>query len=130
MAHKALKRVSKARLVAISLFDLRDKASEIAVIDPALFLTTIHFDMSFLESAYDTMSSLDLPYENLFGWAETNMRQLEMLIDQEEFEVGYHYYMRPEECVTGINLLTSNTFTEQIDQFYNYPDCRKIIIKN
>ena len=87
---KALKRVSKARLVAIGLFDLRDKASEIAVMDPALFLQTIQFDMSFLESAYDTMSSLDLPYENLPDWAETNMRQLEMLIDQEEFEaIGF-----------------------------------------
>lgn len=48
---------------------------------------------------------------------------------QKEFEIGYHYYMRPEDCVTGLNLLEQKTFVEQIDRFYNYPDCRTIIIK-
>jgi dTDP-4-amino-4,6-dideoxygalactose transaminase len=47
---------------------------------------------------------------------------------QKEFEVGYHYYMRPEDCVTGLNLLDQKQFTEQIDSYYNYPDCRNIRI--
>jgi dTDP-4-amino-4,6-dideoxygalactose transaminase len=48
---------------------------------------------------------------------------------QKTFEVGYHYYMRPEWCVIGLNLLENQQFTEQEEKFYNYPDCRKIIIK-
>jgi dTDP-4-amino-4,6-dideoxygalactose transaminase len=47
---------------------------------------------------------------------------------QKEFEIGYHYYMRPEDCVRGINLLEERNFVKQIDKFYNYPDCREIII--
>jgi dTDP-4-amino-4,6-dideoxygalactose transaminase len=48
--------------------------------------------------------------------------------EQKVFRVGYHYYLRPEECVVGLNLLESQQFTPQQDKFYNYPDCRSIII--
>jgi dTDP-4-amino-4,6-dideoxygalactose transaminase len=47
---------------------------------------------------------------------------------QKTFNVGYHYYMRPEDCVKGLNKLHNNELLEQIDQFYNYPDLRKITI--
>jgi dTDP-4-amino-4,6-dideoxygalactose transaminase len=47
---------------------------------------------------------------------------------QRDFEVGYHYYMRPEDCITGLNLLEKQQFVEQIDKHYNYPDCRTIVI--
>jgi dTDP-4-amino-4,6-dideoxygalactose transaminase len=50
-------------------------------------------------------------------------------ITQGEFELGFHYYMRPEECIKGINMLENKEFTEQEERFYNYPDCRKIVIK-
>jgi dTDP-4-amino-4,6-dideoxygalactose transaminase len=48
--------------------------------------------------------------------------------DQQTFELGFHYFMRPEDCVTGINILNSGHLVQQIDSFYNYPDCRTIII--
>lgn len=51
-------------------------------------------------------------------------------VEQESFEVGFHYFMRPEECVTGLNMLNSNQLITQIDSYYNYPDCRKIKITN
>ncbi len=49
--------------------------------------------------------------------------------DQGEFEVGYHYYLRPEECVKGLNLLNEGKFIKQIDKHYDYPDCREITIR-
>ena len=49
-------------------------------------------------------------------------------VDQKRFQVGYHYYLRPEECVTGLNLLEQQQFTEQLEKYYNYPDCREIEI--
>lgn len=48
---------------------------------------------------------------------------------QGTFAVGYHYYMRPEDCVTGLNLLHNKQFTPQVPEFYNYPDCRQLTIK-
>jgi len=48
--------------------------------------------------------------------------------DQEIFEVGYHYYMRPEEAVIGLSKLQARNFTQQLDKYYNYPDCRTITI--
>lgn len=48
---------------------------------------------------------------------------------QEKFNVGYHYYMRPEDCVTGLNLLHDKKFTPQLDEYYNYPDCRQLTIE-
>ena len=48
---------------------------------------------------------------------------------QQDFEVGYHYYMKPEDCVNGINQLNEKKFTEQVDKYYDYPDCRSIKIR-
>ena len=50
-------------------------------------------------------------------------------ISQTEFEVGYHYYLRPEECVVGLNLLNQRKFTPQLDKHFDYPDCRLIKFK-
>lgn len=48
---------------------------------------------------------------------------------QKHFAVGFHYYMKPEDCVTGMNILSKGTFTEQIKgRHYNYPDCSKLTI--
>jgi len=49
-------------------------------------------------------------------------------VTQQTFRVGYHYPMRPEECVNGLNLLAQRKFLKQEDKFYNYPDCRLIEI--
>lgn len=49
-------------------------------------------------------------------------------VDQKEFRVGYHYYMRPEDCVTALNLLDSRIFTPQTKEMHNYPDLRQIKI--
>ena len=51
-------------------------------------------------------------------------------VTQQVFSVGYHYYMRPEECLIGLNLLENCQFTEQLDEYYNYPDCRQIVIND
>jgi dTDP-4-amino-4,6-dideoxygalactose transaminase len=48
--------------------------------------------------------------------------------DQINFEEGYHYWMRPEDCVDGLNMLDQKQFTEQREEFYNYPDCRTLQI--
>jgi hypothetical protein len=37
--------------------------------------------------------------------------------------------MKPEDCVRGINFLAQKKFTEQVDRYYDYPDCRSIKIK-
>jgi hypothetical protein len=50
-------------------------------------------------------------------------------ITQPTFEEGYHYWMRPEDCVVGMNMLDNRQFTAQSDEMYNYPDCRTILIK-
>jgi len=49
---------------------------------------------------------------------------------QKTFRVGYHYTMRPEECIAGLNLLETQTFTEQLDKYFDYPDCRNIVIND
>lgn len=49
-------------------------------------------------------------------------------IKQGTFEIGYHYYMKPEDCIAGLNLLHNKRFTEQLPEFYNYPDCRELTI--
>ena len=51
-------------------------------------------------------------------------------ISQPEFEVGYHYTLKPEECVTGMNLLSQRHFVEQTDHHFDYPDCRLLNIVN
>jgi len=49
--------------------------------------------------------------------------------EQIEFSLGFHYYMRPEECIIGLNKLHNKEFVPQIDKLYNYPDIRKIVFK-
>jgi dTDP-4-amino-4,6-dideoxygalactose transaminase len=49
---------------------------------------------------------------------------------QTSFRVGYHYYLRPEECVVGLNLLEQKKFTKQLDKHFDYPNCKNIIIHN
>lgn len=49
-------------------------------------------------------------------------------INQKQFQLGFHYYMRPEECVKGINLFNNNQIVEQVESLYNYPDCRNLEI--
>lgn len=50
--------------------------------------------------------------------------------EQQTFKLGFHYYMRPEECITGLNMLNNNKINNNQEKFYNYPDCRKILIDN
>jgi dTDP-4-amino-4,6-dideoxygalactose transaminase len=47
---------------------------------------------------------------------------------QKKFRLGYHYYMRPEECVVGLNLLEQKKFTPQLPKHFDYPDCNDIEI--
>ena len=47
---------------------------------------------------------------------------------QDVFEVGYHYYLKPEDCVNGLNYLAKGKFVEQLDKHFDYPNCRKIKI--
>lgn len=49
-------------------------------------------------------------------------------IKQENFDIGFHYYLRPEDCVTGLNLLENQTITPQPREVFDYPDCRTIKI--
>ena len=46
---------------------------------------------------------------------------------QQTFQVGYHYMMRPEECVVGINKINNDEITHNYN--HNYPDLSKIAIK-
>lgn len=49
-------------------------------------------------------------------------------IEQKDFEIGFHYYLRPEECIIGLNLLEQKQFIEQTPEMFDYPDCRSIKI--
>lgn len=49
--------------------------------------------------------------------------------DQKKFRLGFHYYMRPEECITGLNMLKNKEFNYNQEKFYNYPDCRLLTIE-
>lgn len=46
--------------------------------------------------------------------------------DQEIFSVGYHYMMRPEFAVKGLNMLENKEFRDP--PAFNYPDLREIKI--
>jgi hypothetical protein len=48
--------------------------------------------------------------------------------NQQTFRVGYHYNMKPEECVEGLNRLAQGKFVEQIDKYFDYPDCSQLEI--
>jgi len=46
---------------------------------------------------------------------------------QQDFLLGFHYMMRPEEAVIGYNKLQNNDFIDQDNTFfYNYPDLSKL----
>jgi dTDP-4-amino-4,6-dideoxygalactose transaminase len=49
-------------------------------------------------------------------------------IEQRHFEIGFHYYLRPEECVIGKNLLLNRNLLAQTNDMFSYPDCRQIKI--
>lgn len=48
---------------------------------------------------------------------------------QRDFDLGYHYYMRPEEAIVAMNKFDAGDFVPQTDDLYNYPDCRTINIR-
>ena len=51
-------------------------------------------------------------------------------IDQQEFKVGYHYKMNPEECISALDKLYAYIDKGDYKPKPNiYPDCRKIKIK-
>lgn len=68
------------------------------------------------EELYQAASRMRMDGRDIFRYAPW--------IQQRDFNLGFHYYMRPEECVRGLNLLNNREFTEQLDSYYNYPDCR------
>lgn len=70
---------------------------------------------------YESASRMRSDGRNLFEYSSW--------IDQPVFEEGYHYWMRPEDCVHGLNMLHQKRFTEQIEAFYNYPDCSRLRIE-
>ena len=47
--------------------------------------------------------------------------------EQKNFTVGYHYYMRPEECVIALDKLQRIEVFQHTD--FSYPDCRTITIE-
>ncbi len=47
-------------------------------------------------------------------------------IDQQNFKLGYHYKMNPEECIRALEKLKN--YEEQDPLYVEYPDCRKIKI--
>jgi dTDP-4-amino-4,6-dideoxygalactose transaminase len=59
-----------------------------------------------------------------------NMFKYSPWVTQPEFEIGYHYTLKPEDCVVGLNLLQNRQFIEQRDELYNYPDCRLLTIND
>ncbi len=60
--------------------------------------------------------------------------------DQEEFDIGYHYMMRPEDAVKGLNMMSVDKIMDILTDgkdatvnnrgYENYPDLRKIKINN
>lgn len=57
-----------------------------------------------------------------------DIRAYKPWINQKTFEVGFHYYLRPEDAVIGNNILRSQKFLPQVSDFFNYPDCRELTI--
>lgn len=50
-------------------------------------------------------------------------------IDQQEFKIGYHYKLNPEECVTATHKLKEYiNNNDYAPKFIMYPDCRRINI--
>jgi len=49
--------------------------------------------------------------------------------DQKEFDIGYHYHMRPEDAVIGLNKLAAGEINDLGGKGYkHYPDLREITI--
>lgn len=69
---------------------------------------------------YEAASLMRMDGRNIFKYSPW--------IDQREFALGFHYYMKPEDCVTGLNLLHNKQFTKQLPEFYNYPNCKELTI--
>jgi len=69
---------------------------------------------------YEAASRMRMDGRNIFKYKPWST--------QGEFNIGFHYYMKPEDCVTGLNMLVAKQFTEQRPEFYNYPDCRELTI--
>lgn len=47
---------------------------------------------------------------------------------QKEFKVGYHYNMRLEDAVKGIEMMSNKQVKSKDSQQVRYPDCSKLII--
>jgi|SRR6056300_1006874 len=45
---------------------------------------------------------------------------------QKVFPIGFHYYMRPEECKVGIEKLHKDDYHQHSN--FSYPDCSQLII--
>ena len=69
---------------------------------------------------YEAASCMRMDGRNIFKYKPWST--------QGAFNLGFHYYMKPEDCVTGLNLLLDKKFTKQQAEFYNYPDCRELTI--
>lgn len=69
---------------------------------------------------YEAASLMRMDGRNIFKYSPW--------IEQQNFNLGFHYYMKPEDCVAGLNLLHNKQFTQQRAEFYNYPDCRELTI--
>jgi dTDP-4-amino-4,6-dideoxygalactose transaminase len=74
------------------------------------------------KNLYERASRMRYDGRDIFNFAPWN--------SQIEFEIGYHYYLKPEDCVSGLNLLAEGKFTPQLDKHFDYPDCRKIKIRD
>jgi len=56
--------------------------------------------------------------------------EIQPWIDQQEFSIGYHYKLNPEECIKGITYLDYYIKARKFDPInVVYPDCRKVKIK-
>lgn len=71
-----------------------------------------------------------LDNEDAYNWlkrASYDGRDLDIAPwqDQKVFNIGYHYMMRPEECITGLNMLNNNEITHNT---YTYPNISKCTI--
>ena len=70
------------------------------------------------KDAYDSIKrmSYDGRDLNIFPWAE-----------QQTFKVGYHYMMRPEECINGLNKLNNSEISN--GGTFVYPDLSNLTIE-
>ena len=74
------------------------------------------------EELYKRLSCMRYDGRDIFNYSPWN--------EQQRFEVGYHYYMRPEEALIALNKLEQREFVQQKPEYFNYPDCRTISISD